>query len=50
MPLLEGKKNQGKNIAELMHSGKPKDTAIAISYSVLERIKKPTSKRKTDAN
>lgn len=33
MPLLPGKKNISKNIAELMKSGRPKKQAIAIAYS-----------------
>ena len=44
MPLLSGKENQGRNIAELIHSGKPKDQAIAISYDILKRKKKNREK------
>lgn len=31
MPLLKGKKNIGKNISELMASGRPKRQAVAIA-------------------
>ena len=36
MPLDKSgtKEARSKNIAELIHSGRPKDQAIAISYSV----------------
>lgn len=34
MPLLKGKKNIGRNISELMHTGRPKRQAIAIAMSV----------------
>jgi len=33
MPLLKGRKNVGKNIAELMKSGRPQKQAIAIALS-----------------
>ncbi len=34
MPLLKGKKNMGRNIAELMKSGRPQKQAVAIAYKV----------------
>lgn len=33
MPLLPGRKNVGKNISELMKSGRPQKQAIAIALS-----------------
>lgn len=39
MPLLEGEKNLGKNIRELMSAGKPKKQAVAIA---LDKSRKTT--------
>lgn len=41
MPLKKGKKNIGKNIAELIKSGRPKAQAIAISMDKAGKSKKP---------
>ena len=47
MPLLKGKENMGRNVAELIHAGKPKKQAVAIAYDVLrdprDRMKKKDS-------
>ena len=39
MPLKSGKKNMGYNIRELMHSGHPKDQAVAIAYKMARKQK-----------
>jgi len=36
MPLKPGKKNIGKNIKELMSTGRPKKQAIAIALSKIK--------------
>jgi hypothetical protein len=43
MPLLPGKSNVGKNISELVNSGRPRKQAIAIS---LDTVKRALYKRK----
>jgi hypothetical protein len=40
MPLLPGKKNVGKNIKELVATGRPKKQAIAIALSKVKKGKK----------
>jgi hypothetical protein len=40
MPLLSGKKNMGRNIKELMKSGRKQSQAVAIAYSVMRKKKK----------
>lgn len=42
MPLKRGKKNIGKNISELVESGRPQKQAIAIAMSKSGKSKKPT--------
>ncbi len=39
MPLKSGKKNVGKNIKELVKSGKPRKQAIAIALSKAKKKK-----------
>jgi uncharacterized protein YoaH (UPF0181 family) len=46
MPLLSGKKNMGRNIAELMATGRPQNQAIAIAYDVLRRKRSKKKKKK----
>ena len=40
MPLLKGKENIGRNISELIHSGRKKDQAIAIALDLARKKKK----------
>jgi hypothetical protein len=40
MPLKQGKSNIGRNIAELIHSGRKQDQAIAIAMDMYRRKKK----------
>ena len=44
MPLLRGKKNIGRNIEELIHSGRPRRQAIAIAMSKAGRSNKRKKK------
>lgn len=44
MPLKKGKENIGKNIKEMVKSGKPKKVAIAASLNVAGKSKKPKKK------
>lgn len=44
MPLAKGKKVIGKNIAELMHSGRPQKQAIAIAMEKAGKSKKKSKK------
>ena len=37
MPLLKGKKNVGKNVSELLATGRPKKQAVAIALDVARR-------------
>lgn len=48
MPLKPGKskKTISKNIAAEIRSGKPKDQAVAIAYSVAGKSKKSKAKKK----
>lgn len=47
MPLKKSpsKKARDENIKELIHSGKPKDQAVAIGYSVQREAKKKDKKK-----
>jgi len=40
MPLLTGKKNFGKNVKELVKTGRPVKQAVAIAYSTLREKKR----------
>ncbi len=48
MPLIKssGKKAFEKNLKEELKAGRPKDQALAISYSVAREAKKKKSKKK----
>ena len=50
MPLLKGKKNIGRNIAELMHTGRPRKQAVAIAMSVAGKSCKDCKAGKTHAH
>ena len=45
MPLKKGKKNIGKNISELMHSGRKQSQAIAIAMDASRMAKKKGKKK-----
>lgn len=45
MPLKKGKKNLGRNIKELVKSGKPKNQALAIALAKIG-LSKPNRKKK----
>jgi len=40
MPLKKGKENIGKNIEELIKSGRPRNQAVAIALEMVRRKKK----------
>ena len=44
MPLKKGKKNVGKNIEELLRSGRTRDRAVAIAMSYAGQRKQPKKK------
>lgn len=46
MPLLPGRENIGKNIKELISSGRPKDQAIAIALDTARKSGAKIPKRK----
>lgn len=48
MPLKKGKSKKmiGRNIAELIRSGRPKDQAVAIAMSEAGKSRKKPSKKK----
>jgi len=48
MPLLQGSSKEviGKNISELVHSGRPQAQAIAIAMSEAGKTKPKTKKKK----
>lgn len=46
MPLLPGKANFNKNIAELIRSGRSRDQAVAIAHDVLRKGGKKRAKKK----
>ena len=46
MPLLPGKKNFNRNIAELISAGHKRDQAVAIAYDVLRKGGKKREKKK----
>ena len=46
MPLLRGKENIGKNIKELIASGRSKDQAVAIAMDFMRKSGKIKRKKK----
>lgn len=46
MPLLKGKKNIGKNIKELVSSGRTRDQAISIALDVARKSGVKIKRRK----